>query len=353
MARTVCPVWIGYLHASPLRKLLQNPGKMLAPYVKESMKVLDVGCAMGFFSLPLARMVGSKGKVVCVDVQKRMIESLQKRAERAGLSHRIETRVCDQNSLGLDDFAGEIDFALAAAVVHEVPDASDFFSEIYDTIAQHGKFLVVEPKGHVSERDFEMSISLAEQNGFKIIDRPQISRSRAALFERREMEIPTRIANFRIRSATKENIPLILSFIRELAAYEKRSHEVVATEEILQETLFGDRRVAEVILGYFDGEPVSFALFFHNFSTFLGRPGIYLEDLFVKPEMRRKGIGRVMLAYLAHLAKERRCGRLEWWVLDWNKPAISFYRSLGAAAMDEWTVHRLTGEPLDRLAKEF
>jgi GNAT superfamily N-acetyltransferase len=167
------------------------------------------------------------------------------------------------------------------------------------------------------------------------------------------MEISTRIPDFTIRPATEDDVPLILSFIKDLAEYEKLSHEVVATEDLLRETLFGDRRVAEVIIGYMHGKPVSFALFFHNFSTFLGRPGIYLEDLFVKPEMRGNGIGRAMLAYLACLAKERRCGRLEWWVLDWNEPAIKFYKSIGAVSMKEWTVHRLTGEALDRLAGEL
>ena len=167
------------------------------------------------------------------------------------------------------------------------------------------------------------------------------------------MEISTKITNFTIRPATEDEAPLILSLIKGLAEYEKLAHEVVATEELLRETLFGARLVAEVILGYFDGEPVSFALFFHNFSTFLGRPGIYLEDLFVKPEMRGKGIGRVMLAYVAQLAKERQCGRLEWSVLDWNEPALKFYKSIGAVPMDEWTVHRVTGEALDHLAAEF
>ncbi|MEE9144280.1 MAG: GNAT family N-acetyltransferase, partial [Candidatus Binatia bacterium] len=129
--------------------------------------------------------------------------------------------------------------------------------------------------------------------------------------------------------------------------------EVVATEELLRETLFGDRPVAEVILGHFDGEPVGFALFFHNYSPFLGRPGIYLEDLYVKPEMRGKGFGRIMLSYVARLAKERRCGRLEWSVLDWNEPALKFYKSIGAVPMDEWTTQRVTGDALDLLAAEF
>jgi GNAT superfamily N-acetyltransferase len=165
--------------------------------------------------------------------------------------------------------------------------------------------------------------------------------------------ITTKVPGFTIRDAVEPDVPLILIFIQGLAEYEKLSHEVKATEELLRETLFGDRRVAEVIIGDYQGEPVGFALFFHNFSTFLGRPGIYLEDLFVKPEMRGRGFGRVMLTYLARLAKERNCGRVEWAVLDWNEPAIRFYKSLGAVSMDEWTVYRLTGEALDRQAQEF
>jgi GNAT superfamily N-acetyltransferase len=153
-----------------------------------------------------------------------------------------------------------------------------------------------------------------------------------------------------IRFATEADIPLILAFIKELAEYERLSHEVVATEETLRETLFGERRVAEVLLGYADGSPVAFALFFHNFSTFLGRPGIYLEDLFVRPEHRGLGFGKEMLRYLARIARERNCGRLEWWVLDWNESAIQFYKSLGAAPMDEWTVYRVAGDALDELA---
>lgn len=158
------------------------------------------------------------------------------------------------------------------------------------------------------------------------------------------------MADPRIRFATEEDVPLILAFVRELAEYERLAHEVVATEESLRDSLFGERRVAEVLLGYVEDEPAAFALFFHNFSTFLGKPGIYLEDLYVRPEHRGSGIGRAMLAHLARLAVQRGCGRLEWWVLDWNNPAIGFYRKLGAASMDDWTVYRLTGEPLERLA---
>ncbi|HYH78736.1 MAG TPA: GNAT family N-acetyltransferase [Longimicrobium sp.] len=153
-----------------------------------------------------------------------------------------------------------------------------------------------------------------------------------------------------IRPATPDDVPLILRFIRELAEYERLAHEVVATEDGLRDTLFGPRPYAEVVIAEEAGEPAGFALFFHNYSTFLGRPGIYLEDLYVRPEARGKGIGRALLAHLARLAVARGCGRLEWWVLDWNESAIRFYRALGAQAMDDWTVFRVTGEALARLA---
>lgn len=156
--------------------------------------------------------------------------------------------------------------------------------------------------------------------------------------------------NLEIKPATIRDAPLILNFIKALAEYEKLSHEVIATEEILRETLFGKHAHAEVLIGYLDDKPASIALFFHNFSTFLGRPGIYLEDLFVNSEVRGLGIGQKMLSHLAKLAKERNCGRLEWCVLDWNETAINFYKKIGATSMDEWTVFRVTGEALDKLA---
>ncbi len=153
-----------------------------------------------------------------------------------------------------------------------------------------------------------------------------------------------------IRPATRADVPLVLEFIRALARYERLEHEVLATEADLGEALFGERRHAEVVFACSDGKAVGFALFFHNFSTFRGRPGIYLEDLFVLPEARGRGIGRRLLAYLARTAVERRCARLEWAVLDWNEPSIRFYRSLGAVPMDEWTLFRLTGDALALLA---
>ena len=152
------------------------------------------------------------------------------------------------------------------------------------------------------------------------------------------------------RFAKPEDAGLILRFIRELAAYEKLENEVVATEELLREWIFEKQR-AEVIFAVADGEDVGFALFFHNFSTFLGRAGIYLEDLFVKPEHRGKGYGKALLRELARLAVERGCGRLEWWCLDWNRPSIDFYRSLGAEPMSDWTVYRIAGERLKELGK--
>jgi GNAT superfamily N-acetyltransferase len=156
----------------------------------------------------------------------------------------------------------------------------------------------------------------------------------------------------RIEPATEKDVPVILSLIKGLAEYERLSHEVVATEAGLRESLFGGRRVAEVILGYVGTEAVGFAVFFHNYSTFLGRPGIYLEDLFVLPKWRRRGLGTQLLAYVAREAVARKCGRLEWAVLDWNEPAINFYKKLGARAMDKWTVYRITGDALMKMASE-
>jgi len=158
--------------------------------------------------------------------------------------------------------------------------------------------------------------------------------------------------NFRIRNATPADVPLILSFIRKLAEYERLLHVVVASEELLRETLFGPRPYAEVIFAVEDDVEVGFALFFHNFSTFLAQPGIYLEDLFVEPDRRGRGYGKKLLQRLAAIAVERGCGRLEWAVLDWNEPSINFYKSLGALPQDEWTVYRVTGDTLAALAIE-
>ncbi|MDD4509119.1 MAG: GNAT family N-acetyltransferase [Eubacteriaceae bacterium] len=153
------------------------------------------------------------------------------------------------------------------------------------------------------------------------------------------------------RYATESDVPKILYFIKELASYEHMLDEVVATEELLQEWIFKHKK-AEVIFAIENEEEIGFALFFHNFSTFLGRSGVYLEDLYVKPECRGKGYGKAVLKELARIAVERGCGRLEWWCLDWNKPSIDFYLSLGAEPMKDWTVYRATGETLDKLASE-
>lgn len=156
--------------------------------------------------------------------------------------------------------------------------------------------------------------------------------------------------NVRILPARSEDVPIILNMIRALGDYERLSHEVVATEEGLRNWLFGERPAAEVVLAYADGAVVGFALFFHNFSTFLGRPGLYLEDLFVQPEWRSRGIGRQLLVHLAELAVERGCGRMEWTVLDWNESALRFYERMGARVMKEWQICRLTGDSLSRVA---
>lgn len=155
---------------------------------------------------------------------------------------------------------------------------------------------------------------------------------------------------FSLRFATPDDVPVILACIRGLAEYERLAHEVVATEELLRETLFGARPAAEVILAFQGEEAAGFALFFHNYSTFLARPGVYLEDLFVFPRFRGQGLGRILLARLARIALDRGCGRLEWSVLDWNVDAIRFYQSVGAQAMSDWTINRVTGEALRALA---
>ncbi|HEV8131505.1 MAG TPA: GNAT family N-acetyltransferase [Acidobacteriota bacterium] len=163
------------------------------------------------------------------------------------------------------------------------------------------------------------------------------------------MAVPTQ---FRIEPATEKDVPVILRLIKGLAEYEKLADEVIATEEGLRQSLFGPRPYAEAVLAYADAEAAGFALFFHNYSTFLGRAGLYLEDLFIVPQWRGRGLGRQLLTYVARIAVARGCGRLEWSVLDWNEPAIRFYQRLGAQAMDQWTVYRLTGDALKRLASE-
>ncbi len=156
---------------------------------------------------------------------------------------------------------------------------------------------------------------------------------------------------FEIRPARVEDVPIILELIRDLATYERAPHEVTATDEQLVDVLFGERPAADVLLAFEGKSPVGFAVYFYNFSTWLGRPGLYHEDLFVKPEKRGKGYGRALLVELAKIALDRGCGRMEWAVLDWNEPAINFYRTLGAKPMDEWTVFRLTRDGIAKLAK--
>ena len=157
-------------------------------------------------------------------------------------------------------------------------------------------------------------------------------------------------SNLKLRAATEADVKLILDLIKGLAEYEKLSHEVVADEAGLRDTLFGEQKAAEVIIAEYEDEPAGFALFFHNYSTFLGKRGLYLEDLYVVPAFRGRGIGKALLSCLARIAVERDCGRFEWSVLDWNEPAIRFYKSLGGQLMAEWQIFRVTGEALTKLA---
>jgi len=165
--------------------------------------------------------------------------------------------------------------------------------------------------------------------------------------------IKTGIPGFTIKRAEEKDVCLIRDLICELADYEKLSHVVTMNEKLLKKYLFGKKKYAEVLLGYFHDQPVGFALFFHNFSTFLGKPGIYLEDLYVKEKYRGTGFGKALLTLLAKIAVERDCGRMEWAVLDWNKTAIDFYNSLGSEILSEWLINRLTGESLHQLSESF
>ncbi len=184
MAHRVCPVWIGYLLLSPFRKLWQNPDKIFDGYVKPGMTVLDVGSAMGYFSIPLARMVGSQGKVICVDMQEGMLKVLRKRARKAGVEDRIAPHLCKQDSLGLQNLPATVDFALTFAVVHEVPDQEKLFREIAAALKARGRLLLAEPKGHVKDKDFVATVAFAEQSGFRVLERPNIHRSHTALLEK-------------------------------------------------------------------------------------------------------------------------------------------------------------------------
>ena len=167
MAGRVCPPWIGYLLLNPVRKLLEDPNKLLGEFVREGMVVLEPGCAMGFFTLPVARMVGPRGRVVAVEIQAKMLDVLKRRAQRAGLLDRIELRHAEPGKLGLTDLAGKVDLVIALHMVHEVPDQGSFIAEVGETLKPGGKLLIVEPKHHVSQDRFEATLAIAERNGFK------------------------------------------------------------------------------------------------------------------------------------------------------------------------------------------
>jgi SAM-dependent methyltransferase len=180
----VCPVWVGYLLANPIRRLFQNPEKILSPHVTPGMRVLDVGSAMGFFSLPMARLVGPNGRVVCVDLQQRMLDSLVRRARRARVLDRIAVRRCGTDSLSIMDLRGQIDLALMFAVVHEVDDPPRLFREVHDALRPGGRVLLAEPKGHVRGYAFNESLSTAVRSGFRKIDALRIPWSHGALLEK-------------------------------------------------------------------------------------------------------------------------------------------------------------------------
>jgi len=184
MAEHICPWWLGYFHLGPLRRLMQNPKRILSPHIKSGMTVLDVGCGMGFFTLDMARLVGPNGRVVAIDLQPRMIKTLVRRAKRVGLSELIDMRICSNDSLQADDLAGSIDFAAAFNVVHEVPDIPSFMREIHSLLVRGGRFLVVEPKGHVNDGGFEGTTATAREAGFEVVERPTIRRSRSVLLQK-------------------------------------------------------------------------------------------------------------------------------------------------------------------------
>ena len=183
MAKHVCPWWMGYLLASPIRRLLENPKNLLGPYIEPGMTVLDVGCAMGFFTLPVARMVGESGRVVAVDLQPKMIASLNRRARRSELLSRIEARIATESCLAIGDLDGTIDLALLMYVVHEVPDHDHLFAQIHGALRPQGRMFVAEPKGHVSPSEFDLTVAAADRAGFRIAERPA-SRGLACLFEK-------------------------------------------------------------------------------------------------------------------------------------------------------------------------
>jgi ubiquinone/menaquinone biosynthesis C-methylase UbiE len=189
--RHLCPVWLGYFLASPLRRLFENPDRILSPHLASGMLAMDLGCAMGFYSLPMAEMVGAEGHVVCIDLQERMIRSLYRRAKKTGLQSRMELRVCSETDLNVLDLEGSVDFALASAVVHEVPDPGRFFSQVQGTLKPEGELIVIEPGSHVSAARFENTLRTAEERGLKLVESRRMGSRRMALFmnsvaERRE-----------------------------------------------------------------------------------------------------------------------------------------------------------------------
>jgi SAM-dependent methyltransferase len=184
MKHHICPWWLGYLLACPLRRLWQDPGKLLAPYVRQGMTVLEPGPGMGFFTLQLARLVEAGGQVIAVDVQPKMLDRLKRHAREAGFLDRIDVRVCSADSLGLADVAGKVDFTLAFAVVHELPSAARFFAEVADASRQGASLLLAEPTGHLASEEFESELAAAFQAGFALVDRPAIPRSRTALLRK-------------------------------------------------------------------------------------------------------------------------------------------------------------------------
>ena len=185
MANHVCPVWVGYLLASPIRKYFQDPVKILKPYVQKGMTVLDIGSAMGFFAVPMAHMVKVEGRVICLDVQDNMLTALKKKALKEDVFERIDSRLCSGDNLKINDLNAQIDFALAFAVIHEMPDISAFFSQLYPSLKPKARLLIAEPKGHVSEKNFSETLSIAEKTGFLELGRPNIFRSRTALLEKK------------------------------------------------------------------------------------------------------------------------------------------------------------------------
>ena len=184
MANHTCPIWIGYLLASPIRKLLENPDKILKTHVKEGMKVLDIGSAMGFFSLPAAKIVGVEGKVICIDLQEKMLAALLKRAGKANLAQNIETRLVTENTLNIENLQGTIDVAIAYHVIHEVNNPESFFREAFNALKSKGKLLFSEPKGHVSKTEFDKSISIAEKAGFKTNQTDGLPKTLSAILEK-------------------------------------------------------------------------------------------------------------------------------------------------------------------------